>query len=84
MVVHQFKQAHGGGCIEGVIWKVPSPVPPTGHGYKYRLVYVVAGERLVGYDNERGKGDHRHLGERELPFGADVVRVSSVGTLTDA
>jgi len=68
VVVHQFKQAHGGGCIEGVIWKVPSPVPPTGHGYKYRLVYVVAGERLVGYDNERGKGDHRHLGERELPY----------------
>lgn len=30
-----------------------------------RLVYVVDGRRVVGYDNERSKGDHRHLGERE-------------------
>lgn len=67
-LVHQFKQAYGGGRIEGVIWQVPLPVPPSEHSYKYRLVYVVAGMRRVGYDNERGKGDHRHLGEREIPY----------------
>lgn len=39
--------------------------PPSEHPYKYRLVYVVDGRRVVGYDNERGKGDHRHLGESE-------------------
>jgi len=33
-----------------------------------RLVYVVAGRRVLGYDNERGKGDHRHFGEREERF----------------
>jgi hypothetical protein len=22
----------------------------------------------VGYDNERGKGDHRHLGETQAPY----------------
>ena len=50
------------GClIEIVIWQVPEPVPPTDHGFKYRLFYGQSGERLVGYDNERGKGDHRHL-----------------------
>lgn len=67
-LVYQFKQAYGKGRIEGVVWQVPTPVPPTEHGYKYRLVYVVAGVRLVGYDNERGKGDHRHLKSQEMPY----------------
>ena len=31
-------------------------------------MYVVNGQRVVGYDNERGKGDHKHLGEREEPY----------------
>jgi len=48
-----------------VIWQVPEPIPPSGHPYKYRLVYVIEGKRVVGYDNERGKGDHKHLGDRE-------------------
>ena len=26
------------------------------------------GECILRYDNERGKGDHRHIGEREEPF----------------
>jgi len=40
-------------------------VPPCGHAFKYRLVYVLNGERLVGFDNERGKGDHQHLDGKE-------------------
>ncbi|MFZ5594773.1 MAG: toxin-antitoxin system TumE family protein [Pseudomonadota bacterium] len=51
-----------------IIWRVPQPVPPSEHGFKYRLVYVVDGARVVGYDNERGKGDHKHLGEEEMPY----------------
>jgi hypothetical protein len=47
---------------------LPEPVPPTEHGYKYRAVYVVNGERVVGFDNERGKGDHCHLDGTELPY----------------
>ena len=54
--------------IEMVIWRVPAPVPPSGHGYKYRLVYVVEGRRVIGFDNERGKGDHMHRGGRQLPY----------------
>ena len=54
------------GCLaEIVIWRVPKPVPPSTHSFKYRLAYVVNGERVAGYDNERGKGDHRHIGSRE-------------------
>lgn len=61
-------QTYRRGRIEGVIWKVPGSVPSTQHGYKYRLVYVVNGERVVGYDNERGKGDHRHIRGRETAY----------------
>jgi len=59
---------HDGSILEVVIWKVPKPVPPTEHGYKYRAVYVVDGVRIVGFDNERGKGDHCHMYGKELPY----------------
>jgi hypothetical protein len=51
-----------------VTWKVPQPVPPTTHGFKYRLVYARGGQRIVGFDNERGKGDHMHRGDEEFPY----------------
>lgn len=38
------------------------------HLFKYRL-YCGRGDKcLVRYDNERGKGDHRHVGEHEYPY----------------
>ncbi|MBK6999927.1 MAG: hypothetical protein IPH35_08165 [Rhodoferax sp.] len=58
----------GGDILEVVVWKVPVPVPPTGHDYKYSAVYVVDGVRVVGFDNERGKGDHYHLDGIEVPY----------------
>ena len=54
-----------GAFAEIRIWHVATPVLPSRHRYKYSLAYVVNGNRLIGYDNERGKGDHRHFGERE-------------------
>ncbi len=57
-----------GSLVEMVVWRVPQPVPPASHGFKYRLVYVVGGMRVLGYDNERGKGDHRHVEGREEVF----------------
>lgn len=62
------KEAYGAGFVEILIWQVPESVPPSDHPYKYRLVYVVDGQRMVGYDNERGKGDHKHLGDREVSY----------------
>lgn len=50
-----------GTIIEMTIWVVPAPVTGSWHGLKYSLFYGYPGRRLVGYDNERGKGDHRHL-----------------------
>lgn len=57
-----------GGLIQMVIWRVPEPVPPSAHAFKYRLVYVLNGKRIVGFDNERGKGDHCHLDGNEHAY----------------
>ncbi|MGC8535160.1 MAG: toxin-antitoxin system TumE family protein [Rhizomicrobium sp.] len=57
-----------GSLVEMVLWRVPSPVPPSGHRLKYSLFYGRSGVREVGYDNERGKGDHRHLDGVETAY----------------
>ena len=62
------KQIYGAGFVEIVIWQLPQPISPAEHLYKYRLVYVVNGNRVVGYDNERGKGDHKHINGDEQPY----------------
>jgi Family of unknown function (DUF6516) len=56
-----------GSTSEIVIWEVPQPVFGSDHHYKYRLYYGREGRRIVGFDNERGKGDHCHLDGKELP-----------------
>lgn len=66
-IIHT-KETYAQGLIEVVIWQVPEPVPPSEHAFKYRLVYIVEGQRVVGYDNERGKGDHKHINDDELPY----------------
>ena len=54
---------------EMVIWQLPSKSRERPHGLKYRLYYGTAdGECLVRYDNETGKGDHRHLAGREEAY----------------
>ena len=53
---------------ELVLWQVPQPVPGSAHSYKYRLAYVVDDECVVRYDNEVGKGDHRHVGTTEMAY----------------
>ncbi|AUB83485.1 toxin-antitoxin system TumE family protein [Candidatus Thiodictyon syntrophicum] len=55
--------------VEAVVWQVPVAVPGCSHPYKYRLYCGRAGTCLVRYDNERGKGDHKHLGNLEVPYG---------------
>lgn len=57
-----------GEIVERVVWFVPSPVPPCDHDFKYRLVLTRNGVRVLGYDNERGKGDHRHHHGNETPY----------------
>ena len=58
---------------EAIVWRVPEPVAPSSHRLKYRLAYVVDGRCVLRFDNERGKGDHRHDGEREIPYRFETV-----------
>ena len=51
-----------------VIWRLPNTDSERPHGLKYRLFYGYPGQCLVRYDNERGKGDHRHENGREKPY----------------
>jgi len=56
-----------GNTVEIKPWKVP-PTADKPRGYKYSLVYIVGGERVIGYDNSERKGDHRHYGNVEEPY----------------
>jgi hypothetical protein len=55
-------------CAELRLWRVPAPVAGSIHDLKYALAYVVDNVCVVRYDNEAGKGDHRHIGEMELAY----------------
>lgn len=54
--------------VELVAWKVQRPVLGSLHDYKYGLALVADGVCVLRYDNEAGKGDHRHWGEQETPY----------------
>jgi hypothetical protein len=54
--------------VEMKVWLVPAPVRGSTHSYKYRLAFVIGGKCVVRFDNESGKGDHKHVGDREKPY----------------
>lgn len=53
---------------EIVIWRVPSPVAGSRHAFKYRLALIDGDVCVVRYDNEAGKGDHKHVDGVELRY----------------
>lgn len=58
-----------GSIREMVLWQLPKKSDDKPHGFKYRLYYGLPdGRCLVRYDNEKGKGDHRHTINREEPY----------------
>jgi hypothetical protein len=54
--------------VERVLWQLPESLPGSAHRLKYRLAFVVDGVCVVRYDNERGKGDHRHVDTVESEY----------------
>ena len=56
-----------GSILETKIWKVPKTQRHC-RGYKYSLVYIKDGKRIIGYDNAEGKGDHKHYYSHEEPY----------------
>lgn len=72
--IFQRRQTFRSGLIDMVIWQLPQADAERPHGLKYRLAYIRDRERIVGYDNERGKGDHKHLAGLEEPYTFVSVR----------
>ena len=57
-----------GNIVEAKMWRLTSPTGDKPHGYKYSFVYISKGERVIGYDNAHGKGDHRHFRNSVAPY----------------
>ena len=68
LLAHTKDVRSDGSIVEVLVWQLPAPLPPSTHHYKYRLYYGAVGSSRVRYDNERGKGDHRHIGEKEEDY----------------
>lgn len=77
LVLHTKYIDEFGGIVEMKAYEVPRAAS-TPQGYKYSLVYVLNGQRLIGYDNHEQKGDHRHYRAGTSPY---VFR--SIDTLVD-
>ncbi len=67
LLYHEKKYYEDSSFREIKIWRVPKSADKP-HGFKYSFVYIINGERVVGYDNAEGRGDHRHRGGKEQPY----------------
>lgn len=63
-----YKGRQGDILVEMIIWKLPLVTSERPHGLKYRLFCGRGEECIVRYDNESGKGDHRHYAEDEESY----------------
>jgi len=61
---------------ELVVWKVPQPLRGSIHYFKYRFALIVDDICVMRFDNEAGKGDHKHVDGREVPY--DFVGVAEL------
>ena len=68
LLLHERQSLTETAFIEVVIWHVPSPVAGSGHHYKCTLALVAEGSCVLRYDNEAGKGDHKHVANREAAY----------------
>lgn len=68
LIVREREYLSEGVFTEVVVWKLPRPLKGSAHSLKYRLALVIEGECVLRYDNETGKGDHRHIGARETAY----------------
>jgi hypothetical protein len=67
LLIHDKVEDKHGGIVEVKVWSVYKSTDKP-HGFKYSLVYIKDGIRVIGYDNAESKGDHRHYGDKEMPY----------------
>ena len=68
LVLHEKFVRNDGAIVEVVIWQLPQATQERPHALKYRMYFGREGKCVVRYDNESGKGDHRHIGDKEMPY----------------
>ena len=74
-VLNYRRDLPNGDIIQVAVWRLPNPLPGSSHSFKYRLHYQTAdGSDVIRYDNERGKGDHRHIEGKEAPYRFETVK----------
>ena len=83
LAFHDKQVLPDGAIVEMRIWEVATPVAGSAHKLKYSLFHGAYGKRLVGYDNERGKGDHRHIGEHQERYVFKTVELLMADFLAD-
>lgn len=67
LIYHEKKYFVDGSFQEIKIWRVPeSQGKPL--GLKYSFAYIFNNQRILGYDNYKHKGDHRHHKDKEYPY----------------
>ncbi len=83
LAYHDKQVLPDGAIVEMKIWEAPRAVSGSTHRFKYGLFYGLEGERLVGYDNERGKGGHRHFKGRQEEYSFSTVEKPITDFLAD-
>lgn len=82
LIIHDKQVDEHGNTTEIRLWRVPVD-DERQHGIKYSLVYISQGQRIIGYDNERGKGDHKHIEGIELSYQFSDLRRLKTDFLDD-
>ncbi len=67
-IINKRIELSDGRILQQVIYQLPESTEERPHRLKYRLHCGLPGTCIVRYDNETGKGDHRHYGDREEPY----------------
>ena len=63
-----YKETRGDVVVEMVIWQLPETSKQRAHGLKYRFFCGTLETCFVRYDNETGKGDHRHYDDEDSDY----------------
>jgi hypothetical protein len=68
LVIDRKENRADGSIIQAIVWELPVPFAGSLHRFKYRLYFGKDGTCLVRFDNEQGKGDHKHINGVEYPY----------------
>ena len=60
------------------------PVKGSTHPFKYRLALMDKDKCVLRYDNEAGKGDHKHIGSEEVGYAFSTIQALREDFMTDA